>query len=109
MIVLGLALISASFFPIGNLAANSQWTAEDSAALDRVSLEYKQANYESPARRGLTPAEHAAQMKKMEQKMRAQEARLERAKSQPKRWSRYLLGIGTLLTLAGFFANRSEQ
>lgn len=105
----GILLIAASFFPLGQLAAQAQWTPEDSAAYDRVSQEFKQSAYESPARRGVDAAEWQAQRDKMEQKMRAMQQRLERAKSQPERWSRYLLGTGVLLTVAGFYANATGR
>ncbi|MEM8945978.1 MAG: hypothetical protein AAGD11_12450 [Planctomycetota bacterium] len=104
LMAIGVVLIGASFLPFGELAARSQWTSEDSAAYDRISQEYKRSSHESPQRRGVNQAEWDAQLAKMKQRMLALENRLERAKSQPQRWSRYLLGVGTLLTAAGFFA-----
>ena len=105
MLVVGVLLIAASFLPLGNWAARSQWTPSDSAAFDRVSNEYKLSAYQEPARAGLNQAEWDAQRDKMKQQMQALQQRLDRAKSQPQRWSRYLLGIGCLLAATGFYAN----
>jgi len=109
MLILGVLLIAASFLPLGKWAAKSQWTTEDSAAFDRVSVEYKRSAYQSPARAGLTESEWKAQRERMQRQLKALQQKLERAKSQPKRWSRYLLGIGSLLTAAGFYANATRQ
>ena len=109
MLVGGVLLIAASFLPLGNWAAKSQWTPADSAAYDRVSNEYKLSNYQSPARAGLSQDEWDAQRGRMKQQMQALQHRLDRAKSQPERWGRYLLGVGVLLTAAGFFAHSARQ
>jgi len=45
----------------------------------------------------------------MREQMATLQQKLERAKSQPKRWSRYLLGAGVLLTATGFFAHSTRQ
>lgn len=109
LMTLGVLLIGASFLPLGKWAAQSQWTPEDSAAYDRVSQEYKRTTYESPARRGLNQEEWDAQREKMKQQMLALQNRLERAKSQPRLWSRSLLGVGVLLTISGFYANATGR
>jgi len=109
MLVVGVLMIGASFLPLGNWAARSQWTPEDSAVYDRVSGEYKLSAYQSPARAGLSQAEWDSQRDKMKQQMQALQQKLDRAKSQPKRWSRYLLAVGCLLAAAGFFANASRR
>ncbi len=108
MLTGGLLLIGASFLPIGDWLARSQWTPEDAAAFGRISSEYKQAVLESPSRRGLSPAEWDAQRDEMKRRMLAWQAKLDRAKSQPSRWRRNLLGVGVLLTAAGFFTNSSR-
>ncbi len=105
LLVGGVLMIGASFLPLGNWAARSQWTPEDSATYDRVSNEYKLSAYQSPARAGLSQAEWDAQRDKMKLQIQALQQRLDRAKSQPKRWSGYLLGVGCLLVATGFFAN----
>ena len=109
MLLLGLLMIAASFFPVGNWAAQSQWTRAQSEAYDRVSVEYKRSNYQSAARLGISEAERVAQREKMKQQLDALQTKLDRAKSQPQLWSRYLLGIGSLLTAAGFLAHSSRQ
>lgn len=101
----GILLIGASFLPIGKLAAQSQWTTEDSAAYDRVSKEYKSTTYDSHVKHGVSAEEWQEQRENMKQQMRAYEGKLERAKSQPQRWRSYLLGIGVLMTAAGFYVN----
>lgn len=105
MLVVGVLLIGASFFPIGQSIARSQWSLEDSAAYDRISTTYKDSAYEIPSRRGLTQTEWQAERARMRQQMEALEQKLEQAKSQPQRWSRYLLGFGVVLVLAGFYAH----
>jgi hypothetical protein len=109
MLVVGVLLISASFVPLGSWAARSQWSLEDTAAYDRVSKAYKESAYESPVRSGLSQAEWKAQRDRMRQQMDSLNQKLDRAKRQPQRWSRYLLGIGSLLTAAGFYANSKQQ
>lgn len=109
MLAVGVLMIGISFLPLGDWAAKSQWTAADSASYDRVSNEYKLSAYQSPARSGLSQDEWDAQRDKMKQQMQALQQKLDRAKSQPKLWSRYLLGVGCLLASAGFFANARQQ
>ena len=109
MLAVGVLLIGASFLPLGNWAARAQWSVEDTAAYDRVSSAYKQSAYESPARKGLSQVEWDAERDRMRQQMEALQQKLDRAKSQPQRWSRYLLGIGALLTAAGFYANAQRH
>ncbi len=109
MLIFGVLLIGASFLPFGNWAAQSQWTPADSAAFDRVSNEYKLSAYQSPTRAGLSQAEWDAQRGKMQQQMLSLQHKLERAKGQPQRWSRYLLGVGCLLAIAGFYANATRH
>ena len=109
MLVVGVLLIGASFLPLGSWAARSQWSLEDAASYDRVSNAYKKSAYESPNRKGLSQAEWDAERDRMRQQMEALQQRLERAKSQPRRWSNYLLGIGSLLTAAGFYANSNRH
>ena len=109
MMLGGVLFIGASFLPFGKMATRSQWSVEDSAAYDRVSNAYKQSAYEQPTRRGLSQAGWDAQREQMRQQMEGLYQKLERAKSQPRRWKRYLLGIGTLLTAAGFYANASGR
>ncbi|MGI9427119.1 MAG: hypothetical protein ACR2NM_00560 [Bythopirellula sp.] len=105
MLTVGVLLIGASFLPVGNWVARSQWSREDTAAYDRVSMAYKKSAYESPVRKGLSQAEWDAQRDRMRQQMESLQQKLDGAKRQPQRWSRYLLGIGSLLTAAGFYAN----
>jgi len=109
LLIVGALLIGASLLPIGDWAAKLQWSAEDSADFDRVSNEYKLSNYKSPARSGLSAAEWEAQREKMRQRMQALQKQLEQAKQLPKRWSRYFLGAGSLLTAAGFYAHASRH
>ncbi len=109
MLLVGVLLIGTSFLPIGKWVAQSQWTSDDSAAFDRVSNEYKRTSYQSSARSGLSQAEWDAQRDKMKQQMLALQHRLDHAKAQPKRWSRYLLGIGALLTAVGFYVNAMRR
>ncbi len=108
-LAVGMLLIAASFLPVGSWVAQSQWTRDDSAAFARVGSEYKRFTLESPARRGLSQAERDAQVAKMEQRMQALQAKLDRAKSQPKRWSRYLLGCGVVFIAVGFFGGSSRE
>jgi len=107
--LLGSLLIVASLLPIGDWAAKSQWTPEDSAAYDRVSTEYKRSNYQSAARLGISETEQQAQREKMKSQLDAMRTRLDRARDQPQRWSRYLLWTGVLLTATGFFAHSIRQ
>jgi len=109
MLVVGVLLIGASFLPLGSWAARSQWSLNDSAAYDRVSNEYKQSAYETPTRRGLSQAEWDAERDKMRRQMVTLNQKLERVKGQPQRWSRALLGVGSLLTAVGFYANATRR
>ena len=109
MLIVGIMLIGASFLPLGHWAARAQWSLEDTAAYDRISNAYKRSAYESPDRKGLSQAEWDAERERMREQMEALQQRLERAKRQPKRWSRYLLGIGSLLTAAGFYTGSHRQ
>jgi len=108
LLVVGVLLIGASLLPIGEWVAKSRWSTENSAEFDRISNEYKLSNYKSPARAGVSQAEWEAQRGKMQQRMQALQEQLDQAKLQPKRWSRYLLVFGTLLTAAGFYANANS-
>lgn len=103
LIALGVLLIGCSFLPIGQLAARSQWTPADSAAFDKISREYKFSTFDSHVRRGLSEEAWQAEREKMKRQMLALQNKLEGAKSQPALWSRYLLGAGVLLSLAGFY------
>ncbi len=109
LVVLGILLIGASFLPIGDLVARSQWTSEDSTAFDRISKEYKRATYDARAQSAVTEQEWEAQREKMRARMQAFEDKLARAKSQPRLWSRYLLGIGVLMTAAGFYMSTNPK
>jgi len=109
ILVVGVLLIGASFLPLGSWAARSQWSLDDSSAYDRVSNRYKQSAYETPARRGLSQDEWDAEREKMRRQMEALQQKLERAKGQPQLWSRTLLGIGSLLTAVGFYANATRR
>lgn len=101
LLVAGVLLIVASFLPLGNFAAQSQWTSQDAAEFDRLGNEYKKITYQSPARMGLSEAEWEAQRKRIRQQIDAFQQRLDQAKAQPARWSRFLLGAGVLLSVAG--------
>lgn len=109
LLIAGLLLIAASFTPIGDWAAQSQWSAEDSARFDRVSNEYKRSAYQAPARRGRTPDEWEAEREQMRQQMEQLQSQLNWARDQPKLWSRSLLGVGALLSVAGFVAHSKRN
>ena len=105
----GVLLVGASFLPLGNWVAQSQWTPADSAALDRISYEYKQSVYQSADRAGVSESEWEAQREQMQLRMQALQNKLDRAKSQPERWRNYLMGIGILLTAIGFIAHTARR
>ena len=105
LMAVGVVLIGTSFLPIGQLAARSQWTPDDSAAFDKISKEYKFSTFDSHERRGLSEAEWEAEREKMKRQMLAFQSKLEQAKAQPKLWGRYLLGAGVALSLVGFYLN----
>lgn len=107
--VLGVLLILASFFPIGDLVAKSQWTREDSATYDKIATQYKRSAYQPAARQGLSEAELAKQRKKMERRLQAMEQQLQRAREQPKRWSRYLLWGGVAVLAIGLAFNARQR
>lgn len=108
LIALGVILIGVSFLPIGQLAARSQWTPEDSAAFDKISKEYKFSTFDSHERRGLSKEEWQAEREKMKRQMLALQNKLEQAKAQPELWSRYLLGAGVVFSLTGFYLNSTS-
>jgi outer membrane usher protein FimD/PapC len=98
---LGILLITSSFFPIGNLAAKSQWSKADSATYDKVTQEYKRSNYQSAARSGLSKEEKISQSERMKKQIDAMNVRLEHARNQPKYWSQSMLWAGAVLVAAG--------
>ncbi len=108
LMIVGILLIGASFLPIGKVVAEAQWTTEDSAAYDRVSREYKFSTFDTHVQHGVSEQEWQSQRDRMKQRMRAYEEKLERAKSQPQLWSRYLMGIGVLVTAAGFYVSKNS-
>ena len=101
LMVLGMVLIAASFFPAGDFVNQSSWTREDSAAYDQVTQEYKRSTYQSAARSGLSPQQWEAQRERMKRQLAAMNARLESARQRPQLWSRALLWTGALLTVLG--------
>ena len=105
---LGVLVIVASFFPIGNLAAQSLWTKENSAAYDKVTQQYKRSTYQSADRTGLSEEEWQAQRVRMKQQIDAMNVRLKRARNQPKLWSQYLLWAGALLVAGGAVWHRYQ-
>jgi len=109
LIAVGIGLIVASWTPIGRVASRAMWTHEDSAIYSKLRQQLHRATYQSPARAGITEAELKSQQEKMKLHAEAMRRKLDRARQQPRRSSRYLLGVGSLLTAAGFYANATRH
>jgi len=109
LIVLGIALIVASWTPVGRVASQAMWSNEDSASYSKLRQQLHSSAYQSSARAGLTETEMKAQRERLEIQAGAMHKKLERAKSMPQRWSRYLLVVGCLLTVTGFYANATRR
>ncbi len=101
LIMIGTALILASWIPIGHVASRSIWTHEDSAAYSELRQELHRTAYQSPARAGITEAQMKTQREKMKNKAEAMRKKLEHARQQPRQWSQYLLWSGALLVALG--------
>ncbi len=108
-IALGIALIIAAWTPVGSLASRAMWTNEDAATYSKIRLQSHGSAYKTAARSGLSEAQMQAQSERMEVQAEAMQAKLKRAREQPQRWSRYLLGVGTLLAAVGFFAHSARH
>jgi len=101
LVALGAVLIIASWTPLGRDASQAIWTNEDSAAYSRLRQEYHHTAYQSPERAGISAAEQEARQKKLKIQTDAMRKKLQHARQQPQRWSRYLLWSGALLAAAG--------
>ncbi len=101
LIALGIALIIASWTPLGRVASRALWTREDSASYSKLRQQLHRSAYQDPVRAGITEAQMNAQREKMERQADAMHKKLERVRSQPRRWSQYLLWSGALLTALG--------
>jgi len=101
LIALGIMLIVASWMPIGRVASRAMWTHEDSAAYSELRQQLHRSAYQDPARAGITETQMKAQQEKMKKQAETMHEKLEHARSQPDRWSQYLLWSGALLTGLG--------
>jgi len=101
LIALGIALIIASWTPLGRVASRTLWTHKDSAAYSKLRQQLHRSAYQSPARAGVTEAQMKTQREKMERQAEAMHKKLEHARQQPQRWSQYLLWSGALLAALG--------
>jgi len=101
LIALGIGLIIASWTPIGRVASRAMWTHEDSAAYSKLRQQLHRGAYQSPTRAGISEAEMKIQQERMEIRAEAMREKLENARSQPRRWSQYLLWSGVLLAAFG--------
>jgi len=108
-ILIGVFLILASMLPLGGLAPTSQWTGKDAENFATISEEYHRSASQSPGGAGLTAEQIDIQNGKLKDSFEEMSKKLEHAKSQPQRWSRILLGIGSLLTAVGFYANATRR
>jgi len=100
-VALGTVLIIASWTPIGRNAAQATWTNEDSAAYSRLRQQHHRTAYQSPERAGISTAEQEARQEKLKIQTEAMRKKLQYARQQPQRWSRYLLWAGALLAAIG--------
>ncbi len=108
IILVGVLLILSSFLSLGELAARSEWTDQSATDYATLSEQYHRSAYQTGRKGNLTTKqEHQHQQLKIS--FDTMRNKLKRAQGQPQRWSRYLLGIGTLLTAAGFFAHTSRS
>lgn len=101
LIALGIALIVASWTPIGRVASQAMWTGEDAAAYAKIRKERHRTAYQSPAQRGITEAQMKAQQERLKIQAEAMGKKLERAQQQPRRWNQYLFWSGALLVAVG--------
>ena len=101
LIALGIALITASWTPIGRVASRAMWTNEDAAAYSKLRQQSHHAAYQFPPRAGITEAQMKAQQERLKIQAEAMREKLEHARQQPRRWSQYLLWSGALLTAIG--------
>lgn len=108
LLALGVGLVFASFFPIGQLATDHLWTTDDSIAYDRISLEYHRAALEPTPRAGRTDEESAEYLANLKRQFTAMQEQLQRARRQPPLWSRYLMWAGALLAAAGVLSHLRE-
>jgi len=108
MILIGVLLILSSFLSLGDLAAHSQWTEENAVDFATLSEKYHRSAYQAGSKEAAT-AEQKHQNQKLKTSFEAMRNELERAQEQPQRWSHYLLVVGVLLTVAGFFAHSTRQ
>jgi len=100
-ILAGVLLILSSLLPLGNLATRSQWTDKDAEDFALLSEKYHQSAYQSPERTGVTAEQMDIRHGKLKNSFDAMHKKLERVRSQPRRWSQYLLWSGALLTALG--------
>jgi hypothetical protein len=98
---IGALLILGSLVPLGSIASQSHWTAEDSTAYDRISLEYKRAAFQDAGRLGLTEQEQAARVEKLKSVVDAMQQKLKNANQQGDVWSRRMWWLGLATTVLG--------
>lgn len=108
---IGALLIMGSLLPLGAIASQSQWTEKDSAAYDRISLEYKKSAYQDAGELGLTEEDQAVRIEKLKTAVDSMRDKLDNARRQGDVWSRQLRWIGLATTALGIvlhFAGRAR-
>ncbi len=109
LIVVGILMIIVSWTPIGRVASRGMWTNEDAATYSKIRQQIHSSTYQSAAQSGITETELKAQKERLNVKAEAMRKKLDRAKGQPERWSRYLFWVGILLAAAGSFAHSTGR
>ena len=109
LISLGIALIIASWTPIGRVASRAMWSNDDAAVYSKLRQELHRLAYQLPARAGISEAQIKTQQEKMEIQAEAMRKKLENARQQPRLWSKYLLWSGALLTAVGGLSHLAAQ
>jgi len=100
LVAVGILLVGFSVFQI-SFGSENLWTKEDSAAYDRVTLEYHRSAYQSADQAGRTEEE----MKKYRENLRNQfekmRRKLEEARSPRSLWTSYTFWTGAICCFVG--------